>query len=115
MLARQFRLRQARDITRVYKTGAYGAASGVLSVKAAPSGRAHTRAVVVVGKKVHKRAVVRNTLRRRLIEALRRDWATLRSGYDIVITVHSDVSELPSSQLTGHLQHALTRAGVITK
>jgi ribonuclease P protein component len=115
MLARQFRLRQARDITRVYKSGAYGAAAGVLSVKAAPTGRSHSRAVVVIGKKVNKRAVVRNRLRRRLIEALRTDWATLRSGYDIVITVHADVSELPSTQLSGHLQHALTRAGVITK
>jgi ribonuclease P protein component len=113
MLARAHRLRRARDIARVYKKGAYGGAGGVLSVKALASGRAQPRAVVVVGKKVSKRAVVRNRIRRRLVGDLQRRWETLQSGYDIVVSVHTDVSELPTAALDGHLTQALTRAGVI--
>lgn len=114
MLARDNRLRQARDIARVYKQGAYGGSGGILSVKALLSGRAHARVVVVVGKKVSKRAVVRNRLRRRVLGDLRQRWATVRGGYDIVISVHSDVSEMPSGILQQHLTKVLTRAGVIT-
>jgi ribonuclease P protein component len=114
MLAREHRLRKAYEITRVYKKGAYGSAGGVVSVKAAPSGRPVSRVVVVVGKKISKRAVVRNRIRRRLVGLLREEWATVRSGYDIVITVHSDASELPADTLRRHLTEALRRASVIT-
>jgi ribonuclease P protein component len=115
MLARENRLRKANDIARVYKKGAYGGASGVLSVKAVASGRAQSRAVVVVGKKVSKRAVVRNRLRRRIAADLARRWATLRNGYDIVISVHTDVRESSTEALAAHLSLALARVGVIDK
>jgi ribonuclease P protein component len=115
VLARANRLRQARDITRVYKRGAYGGSGGVLSVKAAAVGHSVSRVVVVVGKKVSKRAVVRNRIRRRLIGALRENWATVRPGYDIVVSVHTDVSGLPTDKLLGHLTQALDRASVYEK
>ena len=112
MLAREHRLRAAADIARVYKRGAYGSSGGALSAKATQSGRAQTRAVVVVGKKVSKRAVVRNRIRRRLISLLSGLWETVSPGYDIVVSVHADISELPSTALSEHLIRALTRAGV---
>jgi ribonuclease P protein component len=115
VLSRSHRLRSARDITRVYRRGAYGAGGGILSVKAAPSGRPVTRMVVVVGKKIDKRAVVRNRLRRRLVEAYRGRLATVRPGYDIVITVHSNFDDLTAPQLNQHLAGALGRAQVINQ
>lgn len=115
MLARDHRLRKAYEITRVYKKGSYGSAEGVVSVKAALSGRPLTRVVVVVAKKVSKRAVVRNRLRRRIIGLLQQEWETVRSGYDIVISVHSDVSQQPVEDVRQSLKGALSRAGVITK
>jgi len=113
MLARDNRLRKAHEITRVYKRGTYGG-GGAISVKAAASGRSQTRAVVVVGKKVSKRAVVRNRLRRRLLGDLKSRWATVRAGYDIVVTVHHDLSELSSTELRQQFAKALERAGAIT-
>jgi ribonuclease P protein component len=113
VLAKPYRLRQPRDIARVYKKGAYGAAAGLLSVKALPSGHHDSRLVVVVAKKVDKRAVVRNRLRRRILGDVESHWATLRPGYDIVVSVHSDVSGLPAAKLHEHLTQALTRAGAV--
>jgi len=113
VLARSSRLRSASDIARVYKRGNYGGSGGVLSVKAASSGRPVARAVVVVGKKVSKRAVVRNRIRRRLLGSLASRWETVAPGYDIVISVHADVSELAAPTLEEHLARALTRAGTI--
>jgi ribonuclease P protein component len=114
VLAPANRLRQASAITRVYKKGVYGSAGGVLSVKALASGRPQSRAVVVVSKKINKRAVVRNRIRRRLAGALFSEWATVRTGYDIVINVHRDLSELPAPELRAHLLQGLRRAGVLT-
>jgi ribonuclease P protein component len=111
MLAKPLRLRRAGDITRAYKKGAYGSSSGILSVKAVSSGRSTARVVVVVGKKVNKRAVVRNRIRRRLVGDLETHWQTLRPGYDIVISVHSDVSAMTPAKLHEHLHSALARAG----
>ena len=115
MLARQNRLRSASDIARVYKRGSYGGSGGTLSAKMAPSGRRVSRIVVVVGKKVSKRAVVRNRIRRRLIGSLASHWATVTPGYDIVVSVHADISELPAAALEDHLTRALTRAAGNTK
>lgn len=113
MLAAKNHLRQEKDITRVYKRGSYGAGGGLLSVKAAPSGRAESRAVVVVSKKINKRAVVRNRIRRRLAAQLADMWGTVAPGYDIVISVHVDVADHSSEQLVLQLGTALKRAKVI--
>ena len=112
MLARPNRLRAAADINRVYKRGSYGGSGGVMSAKALPSGRAETRVVVVVAKKINKRAVVRNRIRRRLVGFLEGHWATVAPGYDIVLSVHADIGELPAATLAEHVIRALTRAGV---
>ncbi len=114
MLAKPYRLRSSADIARVYKRGQYGASQGVISVKAAASGRNYCRAVIVVSKKVDKRAVVRNRIRRRLASELERRWATLTPGYDIVVSVHSDISMLPAPELKEHLTRALTKVGLNT-
>jgi ribonuclease P protein component len=113
VLVRANRLRSTSDISRVYKRGVYGGSSGVLSIKALRSGRPLSRAVIVVAKKISKRAVVRNHIRRRLSEILRSHWATVIPGYDIVISVHTDISELAPAALQDHLSKALKRVGII--
>ncbi len=113
MLAKDSRLRKPHEINRVYKRGFYGAGEGVISVKAWRNGRSSSRAVVVVGKKVSKRAVVRNTNRRRLSAQLGELWGTVASGYDIVVNVHEDTAELAPAKLKQLLQAALSRAGAI--
>ena len=113
MLASSHRLRSAADIARVYKRGSYGGSGGALSVKAVSSGRPDYRLVVVVGKKVSKKAVVRNTIRRKLVELVRTNQATVPGGYDIVVSVHADISQLATSALAAHLTKALGRAGVV--
>lgn len=86
-----------------------------MSVKAVSSGRPNYRLVVVVGKKVSKKAVVRNTIRRRLVELVRTNSATVPGGYDIVVSVHADISQLSAAALQEHLIRALSRAGVQPK
>ena len=113
MLPAPNRLRKTNDINRVYKRGVYGAGENQLSVKALATGAPASRVVIVVSKKIDKRAVVRNTIRRRLSGALEQMWATVPAGYDIVVSVHADVSGLPADRLRSLVAAALTRAKVI--
>jgi ribonuclease P protein component len=110
MLPAPNRLRKNHEILRVYKRGVYGGADGLLSVKALTTRAPKTRIVVVVSKKVDKRAVVRNRIRRRLGAVLSTIWETVPGGYDIVVSVHSDVSKLVTPELTRLVTLALTRA-----
>lgn len=112
MLATEYRLKKSRDISRVFKRGEWGSTKEI-SVKTTSNGMPNSRAVVVVSKKISKKAVVRNTLRRRVSGILESEWKTVRPGYDIVVTVREDVSHLTSAQLKSTVLMAIERAGLI--
>lgn len=114
MLARMNRLRHRRDIEKVFKRGRFGNA-GLLTAKAWQSGNPHSRVVIVVSKKISKKAVVRNTIRRRLSGQLEELWATIPTGYDIVINARQEVSKTPVAELKKSLVQALAAAGVLRK
>lgn len=110
MLQQSRRLRKSREIERVYRQGRFGAA-GSLHVKALVLPGPATRVAVVVAKKISKKAVVRNRIRRRLLEIIAQHWATLRPGCAIVVTVRAEVSELKQAELERSLLAALAKAG----
>lgn len=112
MLASANRLKAGREIARVQTKGRYAASDG-FAVKMVRGGRAYSRAVVVVSKKVSKRATVRNRIRRRVAALLAGSWETVLPGYDIVVTVRDDVSELPQPDLARSLAKVLAKAGLV--
>jgi len=114
MLQAANRLRLGRDIDRVYRQGRYGRGE-FLAVKMLKRPSGESRAVVIVGKKVSKKAVVRNRIRRRLVELLAADWQQISPGCDIVVTVYSDTSAVKSELLHQDLLQALTHAGAMNK
>ena len=72
------------------------------------------RAAVVVSRKVHKSAVVRGRIRRRLYEVIRLEEPSMPAAYDFIVTVFSDqLATLPASELRSQLQALLAKAGII--
>lgn len=70
------------------------------------------RLAVVVSKKVHKSAVKRNRIRRRLYEAVRLQLSDA-PAYDLVLTVfHEQVAEMPADELTTMVRAQLKQAGI---
>lgn len=114
MLTQEFRLRSAKDISRVYSRGRSGGGQE-LFVKSLQTGLPKSRAVVVVGKKVSKYAVVRNLIRRRLAGELRQLWPQVAVGYDMVITVTRDISDLPVAGLNKSLSSSLANGGLLSR
>lgn len=69
------------------------------------------RAAVVVSRKVHKSAVVRNRIRRRIYEIIRQADGQLTGARDLVFTVFSDrVAEMPAASLSATLEQLLKKA-----
>src|SRR5436189_5425876 len=74
------------------------------------------RAAVVVSRKIHRSAVKRNRMRRRLYELTRQLAPAIDGPHDIVITVFSDqVLEVKSNLLGQQLKKQLKEAGVLKK
>lgn len=78
--------------------------------------RVHSRAAVVVAKKVIKAAPKRNRIRRRVYEVIRQYWPAITAHHDLVFTVHSaELLLLPHNELQEELQHLLASAGLLDK
>ena len=73
--------------------------------------RLSSRFAVIVSKKVHKSAVGRNRIRRRLYEILRHEAERLEGTHDIAIIVSSgEVLALPHDELTRAVQELFVQA-----
>ncbi len=113
MLARAYRFHGHSSLRYVYARGqAVRGAYGVLKYAPNPR-RKQWRAAIVVSRKVHKSAVIRNRIRRRLYEVLRTSIPATASPTDLVFVVHSSaVADVPSVQLRQTIQVQLVKAGI---
>jgi ribonuclease P protein component len=115
MITRTHRFHGYNSLRFVYQRGAvvrgqYSALKYVHNPR-----RQAYRAAVVVGRKVHKSAVVRNRLRRRIYEAIRLSEPHIQGPYDLVFTVFSEqLNELTPEQLTRLITGQLQKAGVLS-
>ncbi len=72
------------------------------------------RAAVVVSRKVHKSAVVRNRIRRRLYEVIRELDPEIKGAYDLVFMVYSEqLAELPITELRTAVREKLEKAHIL--
>src|ERR1700757_892712 len=78
--------------------------------------RKNPRIAVVISKKVIKRAVGRNRVRRRVYEGMRHELPRIKDNSDLVLIMFSgDVLALPAVELTEVIQQLLTEADVYKK
>ena len=76
--------------------------------------QANYRVAVVVSRKVSKRAVVRNRIRRRLYEIVRKNSAQIAAPYDLVFTVYSEsAADISHAALQKIVLGQLKQAGVL--
>ena len=78
--------------------------------------RSSYRAAVVISRKVHKSAVVRNKVRRRLYETIGHLEGDIAGPFDIVINVYqAAVADEPFAVLERQLRKQLKEAGALAK
>lgn len=112
MIGRLHRFHGYGSLRAVYSRG-QTVRTPLMNLRFAPArnpGRPY-RVAVVVSRKVHKSAVMRNRIRRRIYEAVRTSETPPPAGTDLIFTVFSDrLAALPAAKLqqtiTGLLQKA---------
>lgn len=116
MIAQRHRFHGYGSLRYVYQNGKT-VRGPIISIKYAPNSRRHDyRVAVVVSKKVHKSAVARNKIRRRLYEAVRLFEKQILSPYDIVITVfHEQLLEIAPEEVKKMVHAQLVQAGIIVR
>lgn len=72
------------------------------------------RLAVVVSKKVHKSAVARNRIRRRLYEAFRYHQDEIHEPYDMVLTVYNEqIADIPAKDIDKIITNLLKQARIV--
>lgn len=100
MLAKKHRFHRRNHVRHVYKSGLTVRQQLFTAKFTVGKPTFPTRVAVVVSRKVDKRAVVRNRIRRRLYELMRLRIDQLPAGTSMVITVFSaGVANLPPKEL----------------
>ena len=115
MLNKSYRFHGLGSLNRVYNKGRTVRA-GEISIKFWLNERRDTfRVAVVVSKKVHKSAVVRNRIRRRIFEIVRTN-TFIDKPYDIIISVFDDgVASKDAQNLTQQVIQLIDKTGISTK
>ena len=99
MLNKKYRFHSRGGVKYVYKHGKT-VRKPKMSLVFSANERGFTRVAVVVSKKVDKRAVKRNRIRRRVYEILRKNFDYLPEKTDYVFVVYSrDLLEMPHNEL----------------
>lgn len=76
--------------------------------------RSEYRLAVVVSRKTHKSAVVRNRIRRRIYEYMRNIEPEIKKHKDMVITVYSDsFADIDTKEVVRSLSSLLKKADII--
>lgn len=115
MLSALHRFHGYGSLRYVYKNGT-AIRSHLVTIKySANSRRKHSRFAVVVSKKVHKSAVGRNRIRRRVYEIVRLELPKFKAPYDVAVMVFSsELISLPADELRETIQQ-LFKAGDLYK
>ncbi len=116
MITRRSRFHGHNAVRTVYKNG-QTVRQPELSLKYMPrqNGRGY-RVAVVVSRKVHKSAVTRNRIRRRIYEIVRPWAAEFTGSYDLVFTVYSEqLAETDPISLAALVKGELEKAGVLSR
>lgn len=113
MLAFEYRFHGHGSLRYVYKNG-NAKRSRFFTVKTTPNKRRKTsRFAVVVSKKVHKSAVGRNRMRRRIYEIIRLQLPKMNTTNDVVVILSSsEIIAAESTDLTEQLTNLFKELGL---
>ena len=116
MITRAHRFRGRNSLHYVYQNGQTTRGPFFAIKSSLNPRRQEYRAAVIISRKIHKSAVSRNRLRRRLYEALREMDKDIIKPYDIILTVFSDkLIDESSKSLKGLVKKQLRESGILAK
>jgi len=113
VLKRLFRLTDNKDFQTVYRRGRYNA-TALFSVNVLPNRFGAPKIGIVVNKKVSKRAVDRNAVKRQVREIMRGMLPQLKKGQSVVITVRKPALEADYTTMEKEIMTSVKKLGILS-
>jgi len=113
MLATQYRIRKSSEYEKVFAKKSKPFFAPELFIKICPNERTYSRFGFVVGEKVSKHAVKRNNVKRRLRAIIRKHFAGICTGYDVVIVARKPSTHISSAELESIVGSLLAKANLL--
>jgi len=114
MLPKDNRLKKKMDFTRIYRKGR-SYSTLYLWIKVLPNHLDHNRIGFVVSRKVSKKAVTRNQIKRRLRFLMRSYLPLISPGYDIVLTGRREIIKKSYQEVSQTLHKLLQKTQLLIK
>lgn len=108
MLPRQNRLKKTKDFERVFKQGLF-INDKFIAFKAARNGLDVTRFGFVVSKKISKKAVIRNKIKRWLRAAVLPGLKDIKPGFDIAVMTKPEILNSNFKEIKSIIQLLISR------
>lgn len=112
MYPKDHRLRKSKEIEKLFKNGK-SFLTPTISIRFAKNNLGSSRFAVIISTKVHKRAVKRNLIKRRLRAVLREVIETVKPGLDIAISARPLILKSSFQETKNTLLWALRKANLI--
>ncbi len=109
MLAVKNRIHGRNVFLRIFKSGKT-IRSKYMNLNYSPIRGKHFKVAVIVSRKVSKKAVIRNRIRRRIYELIRQEFTDYANGYNLIFTVFSnELAVLKTSELKKIIEDILKK------
>lgn len=117
MLPRHYRFPLRTDLSRLKKKGKIFQAPffGLIVSSQPVTAAKNPRFAFIVSKKISKKAVQRNRIKRVLSEQIKIFFPRLKSGFDAVFLVKQEIVNKDSSAIGDQMEKILVKAGLLNK
>lgn len=113
MLAKQHRLKKDKDFELVFKRGKAFNGKFLFLKIIKRNNLEVSRFGLVVGTKISKKATIRNKIKRRLRDIVRKRLGDIKSGFDVIIGAKTRVVDKSYQEIKEELEGLLEKAGVL--
>lgn len=109
MLAKQYRLKKNKDFDLLFKKGKY-VSNGLFFLVFKKNKLKNSRFGFIIGKKISKKAITRNKIRRKISEIIRMMMDNVKAGFDIVVGVKPDIIDKDYQEIKKELEGLFKKA-----
>ncbi len=114
MLKKENRLKKQKDFERVFKQGKY-CKQDLIFLRVEKNDVKVSRFGFIVSKKVSKKAVVRNKVKRRMREVIKKRLLCIEKGIDVVLSAIPGLEEKSFNETETMINKALEKLKIISK
>lgn len=112
MLPKLNRLKKKKDFEKVFKSGK-GVNLNLIALKFNKNGLKSSRFGFIVSSKVSKKAVVRNKIKRRLRESVKKKIDDVKKGLDIILITFPALKNKDFQEIDEIVEKLFKRAGIL--